>query len=150
MTAAGPVTAATASTRKERTAPVPPVELYSTLSPESVSRVGIEMPLWPENEDSGEHPDRTALYAEGCVEVDAVSLLESWTRHTLVWINRWTDDGPRPLHAEWRGLAQGIGEEAEFAGKSGTFLGVDERFGMLLRDQQGTHLIPLSEILENA
>ena len=110
--------------------------------------IGIEIPLWPESDDPGEHPDRTALYAEGCVEVDALTLLESWARHTLVWINRWADEGPSTLHSEWRGLAWGIGEEASFGDKSGTFLGVDERFGKLLRDGADTHLIPLTEILE--
>ena len=90
----------------------------------------------------------TALYDEGCAEVDPVALLESWARHTLVWITRWEADGVAPLHAEWRGLAHGIGEDIAQAGVSGTWLGVDERFGMLIRDADTTHLIPLSTVLE--
>ena len=50
-------------------------------------------------------PDRTALFVEGCADVDPARLVESWARHTLAWIARWEDEGPRPLHAEWRGLA---------------------------------------------
>lgn len=111
--------------------------------------VGLEIPLWPQSEDTGHTPDETALYAEGCADVDAVMLLESWTRHTLAHINRWTEEGAGPLHKDWRGLAHGMGEPIDIRGHSGTFLGVDERFGMLLRDAETTTLIPLTDVLED-
>ena len=85
---------------------------------------------------------------EGCADVDPGQLVESWARHTLNWIARWEDAGPAPLHADWRALAQGIGEETTLNGKTGTFLGIDEDFGLLLRDAETTHLIPLTSILE--
>lgn len=110
--------------------------------------VGLQLPLWPASEDGGETPDETALYAEGCADVKAPALLESWARHTLHWISRWEEDGLEPLHAEWRGLAHGLGEEGTWHGATGTFLGVDEDFGMLLRDDDTTHLIPLTTRLE--
>lgn len=111
--------------------------------------VGLELRLWPDSDDPGETPDQTALYAEGCADVQADALLEAWVRHTLVGINRWIDGGTVAIHKDWRGLAHGIGEPAQVAGKSGTFLGIDERFGMLLRDTDDTHLIPLTHLLEN-
>lgn len=110
--------------------------------------IGLEIPLMQTTDRPGDQPDQTALYDEGCAEVDPVTLLESWARHTLVWITRWEDGGNRALHAEWRGLAHGIGENTARDGKSGVFLGVDENFGMLLREGEKTHLIPLSSILE--
>jgi len=110
--------------------------------------VGLELPLIQITERPGDAPDQTALYDEGCAEVDPVGLLEAWARHTLVWINRWEDGGPKVLHAEWRGLAHGIGEDITIDGRSGTYLGVDDRFGMLVRDNDTTHLIPLSTRLE--
>ncbi|MEP1330345.1 DUF4444 domain-containing protein [Pseudophaeobacter sp.] len=112
--------------------------------------VGLQMPLWPANGDGGDTPDDTALYAEGCADVEAPALLESWARHSLHWISRWEEDGTEPLHAEWRGLAQGLGEEVQLQGKSGTFLGVDENFGMLLRQAETTDLIPLTTLLETS
>lgn len=112
--------------------------------------IGLEVPLWPASDDPGNSPDQTALYSEGCADVDAVQLLESWARHTLVWINRWADEGAAPLHSEWRGLAQDIGEDIAMNGTTGTFVGVDERFGMLLRTGETTHLIPLSSVLETS
>ncbi|MGQ3487189.1 biotin/lipoate--protein ligase family protein [Roseovarius pacificus] len=110
--------------------------------------VGLELPLLSAGGQPGDRPDETALYEEGCADVDATALLEAWARHTLHWITRWEADGPRPLHAEWRGLAHDMGEDITRNGQSGTFLGVDENFGMLLRDGDKTKLIPLSTVLE--
>ncbi|CUJ36975.1 biotin/lipoate--protein ligase family protein [Cognatishimia activa] len=111
--------------------------------------VGFTLPLWPDNNRPGDTPDETALYAEGCVDVEAPRLVEAWARHTLNWINRWEQDGPRPLHEEWRGLAHAMGEDIIQDGLTGIFMGVDEDFGMLLRDRdETTHLIPLTTLLE--
>lgn len=110
--------------------------------------VGLDLPVMQITERPGDQPDQTSLFDEGCAELDPVQLLEAWARHTLVWINTWEEDGPRALHAEWRGLAWGLGEEVMQNGLTGTFLGVDDRFGMLLRVGEATHLIPLSTVLE--
>jgi biotin-(acetyl-CoA carboxylase) ligase len=110
--------------------------------------IGLELPLWPADGDGGDSPDQTALYAEGCADVEAPALIESWARHCLHWINRWEEEGAKHLHADWRELAHGIGEPVQEGGLSGTFLGIDEAFGMLLRDNETTHLIPLTELLE--
>jgi hypothetical protein len=112
--------------------------------------ISLELPLWPTSDTPGDTPDQTALYAEGCADVNAVDLLESWVKHTLVGINTWQEEGVAPLHKEWRGIAHGIGEDIEMFGTSGTFLGVDEKFGMLLRSDNTTRLIPLSDLLEGS
>lgn len=109
--------------------------------------VGLDLPILQTGDAPGENPDTTALYDEGCADVAPDRLLESWTRHTLTWINRWEDEGNAPLHAEWMGLVQGVGEPVERGGHKGTFLGVDERFGMLVRDDKATHLLPLSSLI---
>jgi len=124
----------------------------STSDPQEVPDwlvVGFTLPLWPETDTPGDTPDQTTLYAEGCAEVMAPDLLEAWARHTLNWIGRWEDSGTKRVHAEWRGLAHGIGEEMTVGNLTGTFLGVDEHFGMLLRDDTATHLIPLTDLLEH-
>ncbi|MGJ8547147.1 MAG: DUF4444 domain-containing protein [Sulfitobacter sp.] len=114
--------------------------------------VGFTLPLYPPQDpdlaETGLRPDETAIYAEGCADIQPPALLEAWARHSLHWINRWEGEGNAPLHAEWRGLAHGIGDDITMAGKTGQFLGVDEHFAMLLRDAQTTHLIPLTTILE--
>jgi BirA family biotin operon repressor/biotin-[acetyl-CoA-carboxylase] ligase len=55
----------------------------------------------------------------------------------------------KPVHDEWRGLVHGIGEDIEIDGKTGTFLGVDENFGLLLRTGDETTLIPLKKLLKD-
>ncbi|MGG7567182.1 DUF4444 domain-containing protein [Rhodovulum sp. DZ06] len=114
--------------------------------------VGLELPLIPPSIDApGETPDQTALYLEGCADVSPIRLLESWSRHVLHHLSRLEDDGGRAaLHRDWRGLAWAMGEEVSpVPGAAGTFLGVDENFGMLLRPEGGeTRLIPLSACLE--
>ena len=110
--------------------------------------IGLELPLWPETDTPGDIPEQTALYAEGCADVNAMELLESWVKHTLVGINTWTEDGVKALHKDWRGLSHGIGEDITMNEISGTFLGVDEQFGMLIRAADTTHLIPLTYLLE--
>jgi BirA family biotin operon repressor/biotin-[acetyl-CoA-carboxylase] ligase len=113
--------------------------------------VAFTLPLWPENDlAEGNTPDQTTLYAEGCIEVKAPMLVEAFARHTLNWIGRWEDVGTKPLHSEWRGIAYGIGEDTQHNGTKGTFVGVDERFGMLLRHGETTDLIPLTTLLEAA
>ena len=110
--------------------------------------IGLELPLWPETDAPGDIPEQTALYAEGCADVNAMELLESWVKHTLVGINTWTEDGVKALHKDWRGLSHGIGEDITMNEISGTFLGVDEQFGMLIRAADTTHLVPLTYLLE--
>ena len=107
---------------------------------------GIEMPYLPaEGIEPGETPDQTALALEGCVEVTPLRLLESWSRHMLVWINRREDEGLAPLHAAWRERAWGVGEELP---DGGTFVGLDERGGQLVRTGRETTLRPLTVLLE--
>lgn len=111
--------------------------------------IALDLALMPEPGEPGDAPDRTCLYEEGCGEIDPVLLLEAWGRHMLVWLNRWQDDGRRPLHAEWIGLLHGVDETVVLAGQEGTLLGVDDRFGALLRDADGqTRAIPLTALLQ--
>lgn len=110
--------------------------------------VGLGVPIWPLSDNPGENPDQTALYSEGCADIDPVELLEFWARHTLVAINHWSEEGPAPLHRDWCELVHGIGSEVTINGQSGVFQGVDERFGLLLKTGDGTILVPLETLLE--
>lgn len=115
--------------------------------------VGLEIPMLPApNIAGGNTPDETCLFEEGCAEIEPIRLLESWVRHTLIWITRMLDDGNAPLNEHWRGIAHGVGEDVAFAlhgtGYRGTFLGVDEFFGMILRDGVATQIVPLIACLE--
>ena len=110
--------------------------------------IGLTLDLWPAGEETGLTPDVTALFTEGCADVEAPLLLEAWVRHTLVWINRWLEDGARPIHSEWSGIVHGLKSDVSIAGETGVFIGVDEGFGMLLKSSVGTTIIPLTALLE--
>lgn len=116
--------------------------------------VGLNIPVFPiaDTVEPGETPDQTTLAEEGCADVSPISLLESWARHTLVWINRWLDEGMAPLHADWRSRAFSMGDEitinVQGLSHSGTFVGIDEKGGLLLRSNNETTLLPLSQMLE--
>ncbi|MCA0869848.1 DUF4444 domain-containing protein [Seohaeicola saemankumensis] len=110
--------------------------------------IGLDVPFLWSDAAPGENPGVTVLAEEGCAELTPPQVLEAWARHTLVWINRWDDEGNGPVHAEWMGLLRDVGEKIDQGGHDGTFLGVDDRFGMLIRDSETTHLLPMSSLLQ--
>jgi len=91
-------------------------------------------------------PRFTGLIGKGCMDAPPLRLLGSWSRHTLVRINRWLDDGFLRLHAAWRERAWGMGEDLPDG--SGTFMGLDELGGMLVKTPRTTELRPLTSMLE--
>lgn len=118
--------------------------------------VGLTLNLLPPGGvEPGLTPDQTALSEEGCGGIDPLDLIEAWSRHTLFWLNELEAD-PRhtALLRDWNGLAWDMGGAVSLtlrgAALEGTFLGVDEDFGMLLKTAAGTRLIPLTELVEEA
>lgn len=117
--------------------------------------IGIDVPFFAQTAaEPGTSPDQTTLWDEGCSEIDPCRLLESWSRHTLVWMNDWMTDGIGRIHADWTGRAYSIGKEVEIiaAGNRyvGEFLGLDERGGLLLKTIDGTIMLPLTDMLEKS
>ena len=102
--------------------------------------------------EPGDRPDLTTLIEEGCLDLDRTRLIESWSRHTLTWINRWGDDGIRPLHDAWVGRIEGRGETVRNVlrepDNSGLFMGLDEHGGMILKTGAESRIIPLSDMLD--
>ncbi|MDQ2091140.1 biotin/lipoate--protein ligase family protein [Marimonas arenosa] len=110
--------------------------------------IGVEVPVMPlDTRDPGHAPDETTLWEEGCVDLGAPQLIESWSRHMLVWINRFVSDGIAPLHEGWRHKCDTLGEEVS-APEAGTFMGIDEDGGMILRQDGETRVVPLTTMLE--
>jgi len=115
--------------------------------------IGLSIPFrFQGDQQPGEDPDQTVLFEEGCAEVTPAHLLESWSRHFLLWMNTWFDGGMTRLHADWRGRAYNLGEEITLSladeDHRGTFVGLDEKGGMLLRKGTETRLIPLTAFLD--
>jgi BirA family biotin operon repressor/biotin-[acetyl-CoA-carboxylase] ligase len=105
---------------------------------------------WPEREP-GHDLKRTTLADEGCGEVTSVDLLEAFSRHFLAWLNRWQEDGVRPVQQAWLARATGLGRmvELELSERriSGTFSGLTESGGMRLVKDGVTQTLPLDEAM---
>ncbi len=106
--------------------------------------VGLDLRLSADTTvEPGERPGETALYEEGSGPIPPARLLESMSRHFLVWLRRWEEDGFRPLHDAWSARAEPgmtVGDAA--------FVGLDEDGRALLKDAAGTRADPLSGHLE--
>lgn len=110
--------------------------------------IGLDVLLLPLRAgDPGETPDETTLYDEGCVDLTATQMIESWSRHMLVWLNRFLDEGLAPLHRAWSEKCDTLGKPVAYP-ESGVFMGLDEYGNMLLRDPDGTRVVALRRFLE--
>jgi biotin-(acetyl-CoA carboxylase) ligase len=113
--------------------------------------VGLEVACRPVGSaEPGLDPDTTTLFDEGAGDIGAVALIESWARHSIVWINRFVDDGFAPVHAAWLAKHDRSGQSRRLADQ-GRVLGIDEAGGLLVATaDRRTRLSPLTDILEAA
>lgn len=113
--------------------------------------IAFTLQIAPLPGEPGERADITSLTEEGCADLTAGRLIESWARHTLAWINLWEDEGFRPVHESWRGRADDVGREITIthAGveRRGKFLGIDEFGALILETGAGTLALSLPAML---
>ncbi len=104
---------------------------------------GIKIVLKGKDSDlnPGENMGQTNLLEEGIGDLTQRDLLESFSRHFLVWIHTWNDEGFKPVHENWLGRAEGHNEELtikqgtkSYAGK---YTGLDDDGNLLLKTPQG-------------
>ncbi|WP_341581224.1 biotin/lipoate--protein ligase family protein [Marinobacter metalliresistant] len=110
--------------------------------------IGIEVPFMHLGGEPGENPNQTCLYEEGCVDITPMALLESWSRHTLLWLTYFMDSGFARVHNEWRPRCDTLGETISQP-RSGVFVGLDEKGRMLLRQGVMTETVSLIEFAEH-
>lgn len=110
--------------------------------------IGIEVPFLPVGGEPGDNPNQTCLHEEGCVNITPMALLESWSRHTLLWLNYFMDSGFERVHNEWRPRCDTLGEMIDLP-KPGLFVGLDEKGRMLLRQDVMTETVSLIEFAEH-
>ena len=108
----------------------------STTEPDSVPDwlvVGLTIPfVRPESIEPGSDPSQTWLYEEGCIELTVPQLIESWSRHSLVWLNSFEDKGYQAIQDHWRAKCDSIGSDVTYPGE-GTFVGTDNHGSLLLK-----------------
>ncbi len=113
----------------------------------------VDLALAPISGDPGDSPGITSLAEEGYPVEDVQTLIESFARHLLVWIHRWQEDGPRPLHDAWLSRARGQGGDAAVrcagAVERGAFLGLAEQGDLMLKADSGPRQLPLMSVLDH-
>ncbi|MBW0148518.1 biotin/lipoate--protein ligase family protein [Marinobacter arenosus] len=110
--------------------------------------IGIDVPFAPVGAEPGEHPNQTCLREEGCGDITPMALLESWSKHTLLWLNYFMDSGFERVHQEWRPRCDTLGKIVDQP-KPGLFVGLDEKGRMLLRQDVMTETLSLIEFAEH-
>ncbi|MHA6344627.1 biotin/lipoate--protein ligase family protein [Roseivivax sp. CAU 1761] len=110
--------------------------------------IGLSLRFVPPAGEGGATPDITALHAEGCGDLAPLDLLESWSRHFLVWLHGWEETGAAALHRDLSALLRGRGGCLTALGVTGRHVGLDERLGLLLKTGEETRLLPLTDLLE--
>lgn len=105
--------------------------------------LALEVPVTPRSAMPGGTPDFTTLHDEGCGDVDIPDLIEAFARHAMNWLHIYLTDGLGPVHDAWRTKAEGYGKTITYP-EEGTFLGLDELGGLLLKTSETTKVLPLA------
>jgi BirA family biotin operon repressor/biotin-[acetyl-CoA-carboxylase] ligase len=96
-----------------------------------------------ENAPDDLDPPATSLWLEGATEATASGLLEIFSRHFLSWLNRWAEEGFKPIRRAWsirpHGLGQPLTIELESERLHGTFVELDGQGGAHLDLGNGQH-----------
>ncbi|CAI8290010.1 MAG: Uncharacterised protein [Gammaproteobacteria bacterium] len=108
----------------------------STTDPDAVPDwlvVGLTIPfVRPETVEAGSDPSQTWLHEEGCIELTVPQMIESWSRHSLIWLNSFEDIGYLAIQDHWRAKCDSIGSDVTHPG-IGTFVGTDGQGSLLLK-----------------
>jgi len=105
--------------------------------------VGLDIRISRTDHDAepGHELHNTTLEDEGGGDITRTELVESISRHFLVWAHNWSEDGFKPVHDAWLPRSENLKKEITVshggADHSGLFLGIDDRGNMLLKPDEG-------------
>ena len=117
-----------------------------------MARVVIDIMGSPSDAAPGETPDQTSLYQEGAGEVSARTLLESYCRYMLNWLDRWQRSGTAALAPLWLERAAGREKEAVFpdgnALARGTVSSLTDKGDLVIDTSEGQRTLSLADLLQ--
>ena len=90
--------------------------------------------------------EHTSLAEEGGAHISRTRLVESCSRHFLVWINRWQDDGFRPLYDAWMHRLETELKIIVEVASGAEWIGLDETGGTLVKLDGKPVAIPPHEL----
>jgi len=117
-----------------------------------VSHVTVDVMGDPGRQDPGAVKDRTSLMDEGSWPISVGTLIESFARYFLSWLNRWQDQGFQPVKTEWEGRAEGRNAAVDFAlpgGRiAGDWVGLNDAGGLIVVTGKARQVAPIAWILK--
>lgn len=102
------------------------------------------------DEAPGLEQHTTALFEEGCGDLDRTQIIEAVARHFLSWVDTWEHDGFGAAHADFLGRMQPADALVVQIGTGthkGRIVGIDENGGLLLETADGVRGLSVAEAL---
>lgn len=90
----------------------------------------------------------TALFEEGCGDLDRTQVIEAIARHFLSWVDTWEYDGFAAAHPDFAGRMQPADTLSVRIGDTtheGRMIGIDEDGGLLLDGAAGVNGVSLAQ-----
>ncbi|MGB7288156.1 MAG: biotin/lipoate--protein ligase family protein [Salaquimonas sp.] len=113
-------------------------------------RTGAESSQTSSDFEPGKSLMRTVLHEEGAGDLDRSIIIGSWARHFTAWIDTWEQDGFKSVHENWLFRADKRNEmmtvETQSGLEQGVLIGMDEKGGLLLKQNGVTKLISLRDV----
>ena len=113
-------------------------------------RIGI---MGPPDGDARLKETGTTLHFEGSYDATTGQLLQNFGRFFLTWVNRWLDEGFKPIGDSWSLRAtrgrKDVEVTVEFGGKNvtGILVGLDESGGLILKPGRKRRTLGLLDAL---
>jgi len=105
-----------------------------------IGQITLELSGIAKETESGHIPDHTSLEEEGGGYISRTRLLEAVSRHFLVWLNRWEDEGFKPIYDMWNTR---LDQTMPLRDISIEWLGIDgEGFGLIKQEGKPISLAP--------
>ncbi len=114
--------------------------------------LGVEIQLFPDMSDMnpGENYHHTTFWDEGCGEITQTQLLESVSRHLVNVVHTWSEDGFRPIHAQWSGRQNKQHPLVSDVGPGNlNFVGLDEIGNGLLSNGNQTNSYAVIDVMKD-
>jgi len=112
---------------------------------------GIAIWIAPDDRAGGAATGSTSLATEGCGEITAREIVESFSRHFLYWMDRWLEDGFEPVRSAWLSRAANYGPNAnmELGGpwSNRRLIRLEDAGDIVYGDSRGERKMQLSDAL---